>query len=85
MSRRFFPKIRLPQSLRVSTGHQVPLSKTLAPGSDRLFQLRIWPHGLDFCQGWKAGAGAAKGGWKVRKDQPSAGEFKAEIPPEESQ
>ena len=62
VSRRFFPKIRLPQSLRVSTGHQVPLSKTLAPGSDRLFQLRIWPHGLDFCQGWK-GRGRSSKGW----------------------
>ena len=62
VSQRFFPKIRPPQSPRVYTGHQVPLSKTLAPGSDRLFQLRIWPHGLDFCQGWK-GRGRSSKGW----------------------
>ena len=62
MSRRFFPKIGLPQSPRVSTGHQVPLSKTLAPGSDRLSWLRIWPHSLDFCQGWK-GRGRSSKGW----------------------
>ena len=61
VSRRFFPKIGLPQSPRVSTGHQVPLSKTLAQGSDRLSRLRIWPHSLDFCQGWKSRGRSSKG------------------------